>query len=299
MAILYVQRMAIAPLLALLAVAEVVEHPGGKELPHDKYIRVVPESVSPVEKVYVKTKDGLYVAAALRKPKGDGPFPVLIYFHGAPGGRGMEKLVEWSSGSTGGPLWERFLQEGYVVAVADYRHPVGLNLGDPIPEKGATYADDAEAVYNYVSALPYVNKQRISIYGVSLGGSVTMFLLSRVKPWRAILGAGAPMAFFGMSRDGTSVDAERTARLLAPVETPLMLLVGTKDSLLPVSRRTYDELKKARKKTRLDIFENGYHDFVAGPQGQAGRAEPLMDITLDALELALRWTRGDAALAGQ
>jgi hypothetical protein len=51
-------------------------------------------------------------------------------------------------------------------------------------------------------------------------------------------------------------------------------------------------MTKARKRVRLDIFENGYHDFVAGPQGHAGRNEPLLDITLDALELALKWARG-------
>src|SRR5262249_4561290 len=109
-------------LAAGLALGQVREHPGGKELPHDKYIKVVSEEDSPVQSVYIKSRDGLYIAAAIRKPKGDGPFPVLIQFHGAPGGRGMEKLTTWARGETGGPLWERFLQEGYVVVVADYRN---------------------------------------------------------------------------------------------------------------------------------------------------------------------------------
>jgi len=100
---------------ALSAAGEIREHPGGKELPHDKYIRVISEADSPVQQVHVKTKDGLYVAAALRKPKGDGPFPALVIFHGYPGGRGMEQLVGWSRGTTGGPAWERFLQEGHAL----------------------------------------------------------------------------------------------------------------------------------------------------------------------------------------
>ncbi len=279
-------------ILTISLMAQVHNHPGGKILPHEKYVRVVSETDSPVMKSYIKTKDGLYVAAAIRKPKGDGPFPVLIYFHGAPGGRGMEKLVDWSSGSTGGPLWEKFLQEGYVVVVADYRHPVGATLGDPISDKLATYTDDAQAVYEHVTALPYVRKDRVTIYGVSLGGSVTMHLLTRVQPWRAILGAGAPMAFFGMSRDGKTIDEARTAKNVAAIQTPLMLLVGTKDFLIDVNKRVYEELSKAGKKARLDIFENGYHDFVAGPQGHAGRDEPLMDITLDALNLALEFAAG-------
>ncbi len=274
------------------SLSEVLQHPGGKILPHDRYVRRVSEADSPVERVYISTKDGLSVAAAIRKPKGPGPFPALIYFHGAPGGRGMQKLVDWSTGSTGGPLWEEFLLRGYAVVVADYRHPVGQELAQPLPDKAATYADDAEAVWNHVTALPYVNRDRVTIYGVSLGGSVTMHLLARVKPWRAILGAGAPMAFFGMSRDGQTVDAERTARNLANVTTPVLLLVGTKDALIGVARRTHAELSKAGKPVRLDIFENGYHDFVAGPQGHAGRDEPLLDITLDALELALAWAAG-------
>jgi dipeptidyl aminopeptidase/acylaminoacyl peptidase len=278
--------------LALLALAEVHQHPGGKILPHDRYVRQVNEAESPVEKLYLASRDGVYVAAAMRKPPGPGPFLALIYFHGAPGGRGMQKLVDWSSGSTGGPLWEAFLQKGYVVIVADYRHPVGLELAQPLPDKAATHADDAEVVWKHVSGLPFVNRDRITIYGVSLGGSVTMHLLARVKPWRAILGAGAPMAFFGMSRDGKTVDAERTARNLASVATPLLLLVGTKDSLIDVARRTHEGMTRAGKAVRLDIYENGYHDFVAGPQGHGGRDEPLMDITLDALDLALRWASG-------
>lgn len=55
-------------------------------MPVDEYVRVVSEADSPVQQTYVKSKDGAYVAAAIRKPKGDGPFPAIRFFHGAPGG---------------------------------------------------------------------------------------------------------------------------------------------------------------------------------------------------------------------
>ena len=74
--------------------AEIRHNPGSTTpVPHEKYIHVVSEADSPVQSVYIKSKDGLYIAAALRKPKGNGPFPALIMFHGAPGGRGMDQLV--------------------------------------------------------------------------------------------------------------------------------------------------------------------------------------------------------------
>src|SRR5262245_6118276 len=279
---------------------QVREHPGGKELPHDKYIHVVSEKDSPVQQLYVKTKDGLYVAAALRKPKGDGPFPVLIHFHGAPGGRGMEKLVTWARGDTGGPVWERFLQEGYVFVVADYRNPPGrlgqARTGRPYE---VTYADDAIAIVNHVKTLPYVDKDRINVYGVSLGGDVVMHLISRTKLHAAILGAGAPITFLGASfgppaKDQPrklTIDEDKARKNIESVSCPVLIFVGTTDFLIDMDRALYDRLTKAGKAARLEIYQNGYHDFVMGPQGHPGRKEPLLDATLDALEQAVKFVK--------
>jgi CubicO group peptidase (beta-lactamase class C family)/dienelactone hydrolase len=289
---------------AISAVGEIREHPGGKELPHDKYIRVVSAVDSPVQQVHVKTKDGLYVAAALRKPKGDGPFPALIIFHGYPGGRGMEQLAGWSRGSTGGPVWERFLQEGYVVVVADYRRIDFRDIGKPISPGQATYVDDGVAVVDYVSALPYVDKSRLDVYGVSLGGNLVLHLIGRRPVHAAILGAPAPMSFLGVSipesRPGEKpeerfkrmvIDPGEARKNIEPIRCPILILVGTDDSLLPVDRSLHDQLEKGGKSVRLEIYEKGYHDFCLGPQGHAGRKEPLLDITLDALEESVEFLR--------
>ncbi|MBL8178848.1 MAG: dienelactone hydrolase family protein [Bryobacterales bacterium] len=285
---------------ALTLSAEVKEFPGGKVLPHEQFIRTVPESVSPVEKLFIKSKDGLYVAAALRKPKGNGPFPVLIHFHGAPGGRGMDQLVGWARGDHGSPVFERFLKEGYVTVVSDYRGGQNFSrLADGEDPARVTYADDAQAVVQYVKSLPYVDAGRIHVYGVSLGGDVVMHLLKREKVRAAVLGAGAPISFLGArpSPDapkdkrwqGASHDEQRAAANIAPIETPLLILVGTADSLLAVDRMLHDAMEKAGKKVRMEIYANGYHDFVIGPQGHAGRSEPLLDATLAALESTLRF----------
>jgi dipeptidyl aminopeptidase/acylaminoacyl peptidase len=298
-------------LLAVLASGQVREHPGGKELPHDKYIHAVSEADSPVQQVYIKTKDGLYVAAALRKPKGDGPFPALIYFHGAPGGRGMEKLVTWSRGDTGGPLWERFLQEGYVVVVADYRNPAGgiRRLSEPPAPDSITYADDGVAVVEHVRSLPYVDKDRINLYGVSLGGDVVLHTIARTKVHAAILGAPAPIRFLAASfappppagapkteaPKGPRIDAEKARKNIEPISCPVLILVGTADGLLALDRVLYDQLSAAGKPARMEIYEKGYHDFVMGPQGHQGRSEPLLDATLDALEESVKFLKDPTA----
>lgn len=290
-------------LCTAVSFAVIREHPGGKVLPHDDYVHVVSEAESPIQQVYIKTKDGLYVAAAIRKPKGDGPFPALIHFHGASGGRGMEQLTGWARGDHGGPVWERFLQEGFAVVVADYRGGPRSSWF-PSPEDDlVTSIDDGVAVVEYVRGLPYVDGSRITLYGVSLGGNLTLHVIGRTKVHSAILGAPAAIGFLGVRMpEATSsgnrmdrfknvkVDPDLARKNIEPINCPILILVGTKDSLIHLDRPLHDLLEKAGKQVRMEIYENGYHDFCMGPQGQP-REEPLLDATLDALELSVEFAR--------
>jgi dienelactone hydrolase len=289
--------------------AEVFRHGGRPDaIPHDRYVRVVSEADAPVQPTYVKAKDGLYVAAAIRKPKGEGPFPAVIVFHGAPGGRGMGQLLGWSRGATGGPVWERFLQEGYVVAVADYRGG-DRNLTSAPSPTAVTAIDDGLSVIEHVRGLPYVDKSRVSLYGVSLGGNLVCYLVSKDPTLHAaILGAPAPIWFLGVQLPPTPpsgqrdlsaprIDAAVAAANIAPIKTPVLILVGTEDRLLPLDTVLHDELAKAGKSVRMDVYEHGYHDFVLGPQGQVRndlpKGEILMEGALDALEKSVLFLKGE------
>jgi dipeptidyl-peptidase-4 len=292
--------------LPVVAGAE-IHHHGGSDvaLPYEKYVRVVSEADSPVQQTYVKTKDGLYVAAAIRKPKGDGPFPAIILFHGAPGGRGMEQLVGWSRGATGGPVWERFLQEGFVVAVADYRGGDWSTANVPSSGANATAIDDGLAVIEFVKGLPYVDGSRVSLYGVSLGGNLVAYLISKVPTIHAaILGAPAPIWFLGVQMptgggrpdlSGATPDPAVAEANIAPIRTPVLILVGTGDRLITMATTLHDLLEKAGKAVRMDVYEHGYHDFVLGPQGQnrqdLSRGEVLLQGALDALELSVSFVK--------
>jgi dienelactone hydrolase len=288
-----------------LANGEIHKHAGSPQpLPHDTFVRVVSEADSPVQQTYIKSKDGAYVAAAIRKPKGDGPFPAIIVFHGAPGGRGMEQLVGWSRGEHGGPVWERFLREGFVVAVADYRGGDWNTMNVPSSGASATAVDDGLAVIDFVKRLPYVNASRVSLYGVSLGGNLVAFLISKVPDIHsAVLGAPAPFWFLGMEmpRGGSTppkTDPAVAAANIAPIRTPVLILAGTADRLLPLATVLHDELSQAGKAVRLDVYEHGYHDFVLGPQGQKRQdlpqGEALLQGTLEALELSVAFVKSPA-----
>jgi dipeptidyl-peptidase 4 len=291
-----------------LATADVYTHAGSPDaLPSDKYVHVVSEADSPVQQVYVKSKDGAYVAAAIRKPKGDGPFPAILFFHGAPGGRGMEQLAGWSRGDTGGPVWERFLREGFVTVVGDYRGGDWNTMNVPSTGPSATAVDDGLAVVDYVKALPYVDASRISLYGVSLGGNLVMFLVSKVETLHAaVLGAPAPIWFLGMQRpagparpdlEAPKPDPAVVAANVAPIKTPLLILVGGEDRLQAMDAVLHDALKQAGKAVRMDVYEHGYHDFVLGPQGQKRpdlpKGEVLLGGALEALERAVAFVKAE------
>lgn len=286
--------------------AGITRHAGSNEaLPHDKYIHVVSEADSPVQQTWIKARDGLYIAAAVRKPKGEGPFPAIIMFHGAPGGRGMDQLVGWSRGDHGGPVWERFLQEGYVVVVADYRGGDWNQMNRPSSTGLVTAIDDGISVVDYVQNLPYVKRAQVSVYGVSLGGNLVMYLASRVPTLHAVVaGAPAPIWFLGyeIGANGSRPDFITlppdpviSKENITPIKVPVLILVGTEDRLLPLDTRLHDELAKHGKSVRMEVYEHGYHDFVLGNQGQKRgdlpRGEILLPGALEALELTVKFVR--------
>jgi len=58
----------------------------------------------------------------------------------------------------------------------------------------------------------------------------------------------------------------------------------------------HNALAEAGKTVRLEIYENGYHDFCLGPQGHKRpdlpQGEVLLDSALDALEKSVLFAAG-------
>ena len=293
-------------LLACGAHAEIMRYEGSADPVADKkFVRVVSEADSPVQQTYIKAKDGLYIAAAIRKPKGEGPFPAIIMFHGAPGGRGMEQLVGWSRGDHGGPVWERFLQEGFVVVVADYRGGDYNRMNQPSSDGLVTAVDDGVSVIDHVTALPYVDAKQVSVYGVSLGGNLVLFLAAKVPTLKAVIaGAPAPIWFLGFSvpTDGPRPDytsmqpnPKIVEANVSPIRSPILILVGTEDRLLGIDTLLHDQLVKHGKQVRMEVYEHGYHDFVLGNQGQVRgdlkHGEVLLPGALEALDRSVQFAK--------
>jgi dipeptidyl aminopeptidase/acylaminoacyl peptidase len=179
---------------------------------------LITEAAIPVEAISPVASDGFVGEAYLRKPPGDGPFPAVILVHG------------------GAPRWDtatlrdyvvhthatRFLAAGYVV-VAITRRDLDLNL--PFGEEPAPVRD-AVAIFDFVKALPYVDKDSVFVRGTSVGGYLTLELAAERGDAVAAILVEEPFSFpfVGVSARDTTPKAN-TAKL-EKIRSPVLHIRG-------------------------------------------------------------------------
>lgn len=134
-----------------------------------------------------QTSDGTTLYGWIVKPAnadGSHRYPVLMYQYGGPGSN--EVIDEWGSGFYAGGSYENWLLQDGIISVcidgrgtgrrgADFKKQTYLNLG--IME-----SDDQVEAAKYLATLPYVDKDRIAIWGWSYGGYNTLMSMSQGTP---------------------------------------------------------------------------------------------------------------------
>jgi dipeptidyl-peptidase-4 len=132
--------------------------------------------LSPVEFLSVKSRDGLLLNASIIKPPNfdaKKEYPVLVSTYGGPHAQVVRNL--WG-GSTF--LWhEMMAQKGYIVFLLDNRGSAGRGHAFETPlhfRLGAQELSDQRDGVQYLKSLPYVDANRIGIWGWSYGGHMTL-----------------------------------------------------------------------------------------------------------------------------
>ena len=112
------------------------------------------------------------------------PCPVILYQYSGPGSN--EVLNEWGAGFYPGAAFEALLtQKGYAVAVVDGRG-TGRRGADfkkqTYKHLGVMESQDQVAAAQYLGSLPYIDADRIAIWGWSYGGYNTLMSMSEGTP---------------------------------------------------------------------------------------------------------------------
>ena len=170
----------------------------------------------------------LKIRALLGRPAGAGPFPAYISNHGSMTVQDAAR-GPWTSivpGSTGDAL----ARQGYVVLVVARRGHRGsegttttysTNLTSRAYGKRASdvmrgaeaEADDVIAALDYLQGLPFVDRDRIAVGGVSLGGLVSVMAAARDRRFRALISIGRRLSADRESRRGRRGLAARRGHL--------------------------------------------------------------------------------------
>ena len=229
------------------------------------------------------TTDGVELNGWMVKPASmaDGKqYPVVMYQYSGPGSQ--EVSDSWNNGFYSGMVWEEYLaQHGIIVACID-----GRGTGCRGEEfKKCTYLklgqleahDQAEAA-SYLGTLPYVNKDRIAIWGWSYGGYMTLMSMSEapvfccgiaVAPptdWRFYDSVYTERFMLTPQENGKGYDNASAMTRANNMHGRLLLVHGMADDNVHFRNTTeYSEaLVQADKQFEMQVYTNRNHSIYGG-----------------------------------
>jgi dienelactone hydrolase len=271
---------------------------------------VITETIDgkPVDLMYVETWDGLYTPIGLRRPEGDGPFPIVLLASGN-GGEGMRWVREAFRDRA--YIVGRLVEAGYAAAWLRYRTEVelGYNNGGKFVRDGRQgremfnrapleYEDEI-AVIEYLRTLPFVDPERVGLIGRSHGGEMALKIASEYHGVAAAV-ANEPAAheFLALTPDNTAfvneatklrniegmqmtevekvrrrIDMKVARARIASIDTPFLIMGREEDHLQGIFRTTYELMKEAGKDVEWVSYDHPMHGYVFPERGTEGEYE--------------------------
>ncbi len=208
------------------------------------------------EDLYFTAADGTRINGWFVRAPGRPPVAHILFAHGNAGNIGDRSVI-----------LALLAAAGFDVLVFDYR---GFGRSAGRPNERGMYLD-ARAAREALLARPGVDPNRVVYLGKSLGGGVMLELATRYPPAAMVL-----MSTFTGLRDAARAvypflprpvvpDAFPSLRRIASLRSPVLVMHGDDDELLPVGmgRALYEAAAGPK---RLHIYPGGRHnDLVLRP----------------------------------
>ena len=279
------------------------------------YIRIesaVERSGTRWELHLVETSDEIYVPIGVRKPQGNGPFPMILIGSGQ-GRDGMEKIEEAMDEYE--ELMTRLVDRGYVAAFVSYRNEVpelyneieGAHLLDDTVSGGgrtlrsapALDSDDHVAIIEHARGLPYTDPDAIGAIGSSHSGEIIMKsatahagLAAAVPSEAAVLeyllidasraprdASGSELQLQDKELARKLADESRALERVRGVEIPLLVMGRDDDHLQGAFALLYEWLAAAGKDAQWASFDHPEHGYalLGRTYLEGGEPDPLQE----------------------
>jgi dienelactone hydrolase/predicted TIM-barrel fold metal-dependent hydrolase len=222
-------------------------------------------ATSEIPLVNVAAPDGHVLVAAVARPPGSGPFPVVVVLHGSEGFRPhyldlAKKLADGGFIALAG-AWFSGSQSG-----------TGRSFQDVIPcPRCPEFQGAVPPALKYVSALvdaarklPDVRADRVGLFGHSAGAAMAVLSASTGVGAQALVASGAGYTRGG--RGGTPL-----IQLARDVAAPILILHGTADDQASVEgAREYERaLRDLGKIVEVEYLEGAPHAMTFRPETAA------------------------------
>ncbi|TDI56792.1 MAG: hypothetical protein E2O93_05620 [Alphaproteobacteria bacterium] len=267
-----------------------------------------------VHLMYVETWDGLYAPIGVRKPDGEGPFPIILLASGN-GGEGMAWIRDAVRDKA--YIMDRLVDAGYACAWLRYRTEVELGYNDggqlvrdkrqgrEMFSRSPLEYEDEIAIIEHVKALPFVDAARLALIGMSHGGEMVLKIASEYHGVAcAVASEPAAHEFLALTPDDTAfvneetglrnieemrmaevgkvrarIDLSLAAARIAGIKTPILVMGRERDHLQGIFRATYELLEEAGKDVAWLSFDHDLHGYVFPVRGENG------EYAVDAVQL--------------
>ncbi|MGH9914929.1 MAG: alpha/beta hydrolase family protein, partial [Pyrinomonadaceae bacterium] len=252
-----------------------------------KLVRVIEENHVPAlaeynlvkpEFMQVKTRDGFVMEAMMIKPLDFDPnkkYPVMSYTYSGPAAPSVRN--SWTGTRS---LWHQFLaQKGYIIWICDNRSASAKGMQSTYTSYrnfGEGELRDLEDGVTYLKSLPFVDSQRIGLWGWSFGGFMTSFALTHSQSFKIGIAGGLVsdwhnydsiyteryMALPSENKDG--YEKSSVYKSAANLHGKLMILHGVIDDNVHIqnSIQFVNALQFAGKDFQLMLYPQSRHGVV-------------------------------------
>jgi dipeptidyl-peptidase-4 len=239
----------------------------------------------------LEADDGQALYFSILKPFDFDPakrYPVIVYTYGGPHVQVVNN--QWGRDA----IFHQYLQQqGYLVFALDNRGSTNRGTAFEFPihrQMSRVEVRDQELGVEYLRTLPYVDGDRIGIYGWSYGGYMTLMAMMQAPDAFAAGVSGAPVTDWAlydthyteryMSTPADNPDGYELSNVLSHVESlrgALLIIHGMADDnvLLNHSTLLFREMQKKRIPFESMMYPNETHGF-RDPDINVHRTELMM-----------------------